>query len=273
MSRSWFARELETVAMFWRVLRCDGFAFGLTTHDRDLWFDGLLHRASPGMVASAIRRSADLEPDAAEVEGALSHDCIAATALAEGRFDGAQVRIGLVDWESLERSVLYSGTIGEVIEDNGRFSAELASRKAELFVDPVPRTSPSCRAAFCAPGCDLDPSRFTREASITEVRFDENAVVIAGVSLADHVGGHLRWLDGPFVGRGTLIAGVSAGAGLVLADPLHPAIVPGMRVRLREGCDHTIATCGDRFGNAVNFRGEPFLPGNDLLTRYPSPPV
>ena len=25
-----------------------------------------------------------------------------------------------------------------------------------------------------------------------------------------------------------------------------------------------------RFGNAVNFQGEPFLPGNDLLARYPS---
>ena len=29
------------------------------------------------------------------------------------------------------------------------------------------------------------------------------------------------------------------------------------------------ATCRDRFANAQNFRGEPHLPGNDLLTRYP----
>jgi hypothetical protein len=37
---------------------------------------------------------------------------------------------------------------------------------------------------------------------------------------------------------------------------------------VREGCDHTIATCRTRFGNAANFQGEPFLPGNDILTRY-----
>ena len=43
----------------------------------------------------------------------------------------------------------------------------------------------------------------------------------------------------------------------------------GLRVRLREGCDRTIATCTSRFGNAVNFRGEPFLPGNDMLAQYP----
>jgi hypothetical protein len=43
-----------------------------------------------------------------------------------------------------------------------------------------------------------------------------------------------------------------------------------MRVQLREGCDHVLETCANRFANAVNFQGEPFLPGNDLLTSYPA---
>jgi len=42
-----------------------------------------------------------------------------------------------------------------------------------------------------------------------------------------------------------------------------------LTVELTEGCDGALATCSGRFGNAVNFRGEPYLPGNDLLTRYP----
>ena len=40
---------------------------------------------------------------------------------------------------------------------------------------------------------------------------------------------------------------------------------------VREGCDRTLETCQARFGNAVNFQGEPFLPGNDQLARYASP--
>ena len=63
---------------------------------------------------SAIRRSADFEPDSAEVEGALSHDSIPAADLAKGRFDGARVLIGVVDWETQTREVLYRGTIGTV---------------------------------------------------------------------------------------------------------------------------------------------------------------
>ena len=58
MSRRWFAAELETVATFWRLSRRDGVPLGFTTHDRDLWLDGVGHRAGPGMVPSAIRRSA-----------------------------------------------------------------------------------------------------------------------------------------------------------------------------------------------------------------------
>ena len=46
------------------------------------------------------------------------------------------------------------------------------------------------------------------------------------------------------------------------------ALDSGLRVTLREGCDHTLPTCTNRFANAVNFQGEPFLPGNDALIRY-----
>jgi hypothetical protein len=55
---------------------------------------------------------------------------------------------------------------------------------------------------------------------------------------------------------------------LALDAPLDIPLSSGLRVVLREGCDHTLATCANRFVNAVNFQGEPFLPGNDALIRY-----
>ena len=56
---------------------------------------------------------------------------------------------------------------------------------------------------------------------------------------------------------------------VALAEPLPVEIPAGSRAELIEGCDRRLTTCAERFGNAVNFRGEPYLPGNDLLTRYP----
>jgi uncharacterized phage protein (TIGR02218 family) len=270
MSRVFFATELEPTATFWRVLRRDGVTLGFTSHDRDLWLDGVLHRAAPGMLPSAVRRTADLGPDSVDVQGALSHDSISAEDLAAGRFDRAQVQLGIVDWETRERAVLYRGEIGAIGQEAAGFSAELLSAKAGLEIDPVPRTSPTCRAQFCGPGCALSGAKFTHELRVASVDLAVNAVSFAAGPAAESFrDGSLRWLDGPQAGQGNEIVDVAGGM-LVLEHALDPALAIGTLARLREGCDHTIATCAARFGNAINFQGEPFLPGNDLLTRYPS---
>lgn len=264
--------ELEGSATFWRVERRDGVALGLTSHDRDLWFDGLLHRAAPGLVPSAIRRTAGFNPDSAEVEGALTHDSITQADLAAGRFDGAAVTIGIVDWETLERAALYRGEIGTVSEQAGAFTAELLSAKERLNTDTVPRTSPTCRARFCGPGCTLNAARFTHEAMVQAFAPDESRVLFAGgPEWGAMRGGSVRWIDGPHAGLAMEVIDADAD-GLTLDIALTPVPEPGARAQLREGCDHTLATCHERFGNAANFQGEPFLPGNDLIARYPIGP-
>lgn len=270
MTRSWFSAQLETVATFWRIERADGIALGFVSHDRDLVFADLLHRAAPGMVPSAIRLSSSLEPDSAEITGALTHDAIREDDLARGRYDGARIVVGVVDWQTLEAEQLYAGTIGAVGRDGAGFSAELDSLKAALGRELVPRTAPTCRAEFCAPGCTLSPARFSREAVLAEISGDRAAVrltmAVAPPLLAD---GTLRWIDGADAGRVLRIEGV-VGDWLHLEREVDGALAVGARAMVREGCDHTLDTCSARFANAVNFQGEPFLPGNDLLTRYPS---
>ena len=267
MSRAFLDRPLDTVASFWRVHRGDGVALGFVTHDRDLWFGGLLHRAAPGLTPSAIRRTSGLADEGADVQGALAHDCISEIDLAAGRYDGAEIVIGAVDWETLEHAVFFAGTIEGVSREGNGFTAELASAKATLAADPVPRSSPACRARICGPGCTLSPARFTRRATVAGV--EDGRLTFAGIDPALYAGGELRWLDGSLAGLGATVLAANA-SGLML-DRSVQGVEPGMRALLREGCDHTIATCAARFGNAENFQGEPFLPGTDLLAHYPMP--
>jgi len=267
MTRAFLDRELDTVATFSRIWRKDGVALGFVTHDRDLWFGGLLHRAAPGLTPSAIRRTVGFADEGADVEGALAHDGIAESDLAAGRYDGAEIAIGAVDWETREHAVFYRGAIQSVSREGNGFAAELASAKAALAIDPVPRGSPTCRARFCGPGCGLSPARFTRRAAVSALAGDR--VRFAAIDPALYAGGELRWLDGPQAGLGAAI--LEADAAGLLPDRVLDGIEPGMRALLREGCDHTVATCAARFGNAANFQGEPFLPGTDLLAQYPMP--
>ncbi|MFN4113761.1 MAG: DUF2163 domain-containing protein [Sphingomonadaceae bacterium] len=268
MSHVFFAGELECVALYWQVFRRDGVALGFTSHDRDLWFGGLLHRAAPGMVPSAIRKSAGFDDDSAEVEGALAHDSISEADLGAGRYDGASVAIGLIDWETGENRALYHGLLGSVSASDGQFAAELRSAKVLLELDPVPRSSPLCRAQFCGPGCTLNAARFTMIAEVAPTPGEGELVRFAAIDHALFRHGELVWLDGESAGLKARI--VDAGeTGLMLDHLFEPAPRPGTRARLREGCDRVLATCASRFGNAANFQGEPFLPGNDLVARYP----
>lgn len=269
-TRVWFSEPLETVAIWWRLERRDGVALGFTSHDRDLIFDGLVHRTAPGMVPSAIRRTADFEADSAEVAGALSHDSIREDDLAAGRFDGGSIAMGLVDWSTLERATLYAGKIGAVGHEGAGFSAELRSVKDMLERQIVPRTAPTCRAEFCGAGCTLSASAFTHAAQLAEISSDAGAVRLTGGPAATLLAfGTLRWIDGPQAGL-TRRIDAADGSWLVLDRSSESAIPAGTRVEVRQGCDHTLETCATRFGNAINFQGEPYLPGNDLLTRYPA---
>ena len=47
-------------------------------------------------------------------------------------------------------------------------------------------------------------------------------------------------------------------------------LAAGALVQVAPGCDKRFETCRDRFGNALNFRGFPHIPGSDYLLAHPA---
>ncbi len=265
----WLDAELATIALCWRIERRDGVAIGLTAHDRDLTIDGLVHRAAPGMVPSAITRSTGLEAETMDVSGALSAGAISERDLLAGRWDGARVMLFAVDWSGGDGRVdLGEGTIGAVELRDGAFTAELRGANAALDRPVVEATSPECRAELGDRRCRVAMAGRRRFARVVAA---EGAVLTLdrGEPVADaYGGGLLRWFGGENGGLEQAIA-QSQDMSVTLRGPPALPVMAGALVELIEGCDRSIATCAARFGNAVNFRGEPYLPGMDLLTRYP----
>lgn len=265
---SWLEEEVATPAMCWRVERVDGVAIGLTAHDRDLVVDGLVHRATPGMTLSAVTRAGGLEADTSDVGGALSGAAIDERDLLAGRWDGARVVLFVVDWTDVARRVeLGEGTIGAVELAEGGFVAELAGPAAALDREVAEETSPGCRATLGDRRCRVAMAGRRRFARVVAT---EGAVVTVDrhEPVADaYGGGSLRWFGGA---NGGLEGAVARSEGAVLMLEVVPAFAPGAGdlVELVEGCDRSLATCAGRFGNAASFRGEPHLPGMDLVTRW-----
>ncbi|MGS1015581.1 DUF2163 domain-containing protein [Allosphingosinicella humi] len=263
-------RDLTTIAFCWRLERRDGVTLGFTTHDRDLMVDGLRYRAAPGMLPSAITQSDGFDADTLEVTGALTSDAITARDLAAGRWDGAAVRVFMIDWTDPEGEnvAVARGTLGDVSVTGEGFSASLSGPAAMLDAPVVELTSPECRAILGDKRCRIDMAARTRITEIVAIVAEDVIDVASAAPGNAYAYGRLRWLTGPNSGLENPIL-ASAGTRLTLRDTPAFASAVGDRVEIMEGCDKQFSTCVQRFANAVNFRGEPHLPGVDLLTRYP----
>ena len=269
---------LASLAWCWRIARGDGVVVGLTSHDRDLVRGGVPFRAAPGMKPSAIEAREALEGDTMEVAGAVTHDALAAADLDAGRWDGAAVTVALADWADADRTMLVvaRGRLGATRRTGAAFTAELVPESAGAgATGAAPATSPTCRAMLGDRRCGVWLAPLRHRARVVAV---DGARVTLDRQLPQGrlAWGRLRVTDGPATGLWATIAGDAHHAGadgvsrsvVTLAMPLAIAPATGTPVALVEGCDKSFATCAARFGNGANFRGEPHLPGNDMLTRY-----
>lgn len=119
----------------------------------------------------------------------------------------------------------------------------------------------------------VSENSYTRQATISTVL--DNAAFTISVSEA-------RAVDDWFNGGGLIFeSGDNAGFAIEIRDWVQstsrvdiflPAPFPvqvGDKIRLYPGCDKRSETCFARFANILNFRGEPFVPGQDEIANYP----
>lgn len=259
---------LTAIAFCWRIERPDGAGLALTSHDSPLTVGGITYAAAPGMLPAAIQRRSGLDANGSEISGAVTSASLDEQDLALGRWDGARMTLVAADWQQpdAEPATMMRGELGEVRLEKGQFTAELRGAAARLDAAICPETSPECRAELGDKQCRVDLAGRSMMASIIEV---EGSVLTLDQAVgSDFKRGRARFLSGANCGLVNLIVGVD-GNRIELRDAMRAAVTAGDRIEIRHGCDKSFATCTARFANAANFRGEPHLPGNDLLTRYP----
>ena len=267
MSR-WFDAPLTSLAFCWRLARADGVTLGLTSHDQPLTLRGLIYAAAPGMVPSAIERRAGLGADSVDLSGALTSGLLSEADLAMGRWDGARLTLYAVNWCAPDEDpmLLLSGQLGSVDLVDGQFTVELAGRAQPLNRPATFSTSPLCRAQFGGPQCGIDMAGRVRMAHVIALAGTRLTLDTALATDAYQLG-RLRWAEGPQAGQSVCIL-TNEGTSVTLADAPRPVPACPLLVEMTQGCDRRFSTCQTRFANAENFRGEPHLPGTDVLMRY-----
>jgi len=270
---------MTTLCRAWAIVRKDGVVLGFTDHDLPLSFEGLAFRADTGLSSVALQQSTGLSVDNTEAMGALSDASIREEDIEAGRFDGADVRAWLVNWQNpAQRWLQFRGTIGELRRAGGAFQAELRGL-SEALNRPLGRIyQKPCTAVFGDTQCGFDAGTegYSVERAIDGVqdsrvfRWDE----FAGFEADWFSRGKLEVTSGSGAGLQGIIKRDRSDQGtrvVELWEPVRAALTSGDTVRLIAGCDKRAQTCRLKFDNFVNYQGFPDIPGEDWMAVYPKP--
>lgn len=271
------ATGATTLATCWRIIRRDGVMLGFTDHDLPFSFDGTEFLPAGGADGSEVTAKLGAQTDTSEILGVLTSDAIAEDDILLGRYDGATVETWRVNWQRpAERHLLRRDTIGEIIREDGSFRAELRSGQEAANVRKGRLYQGLCNTRLGTPQCgiDLDDAALKTNGSVVEVTGRNSMTVngFSGFAAGWFAFGHLLWTSGQREGLSDgVLAQPRNGStdSLTLEAELEDWVLPGDSFTIYAGCDRRFATCRQKFGNAINFRGFPHIPGSDFVLKYP----
>lgn len=265
-----------TMAYCWKVTRTDGTIQGYTEHDRDLTFGGQTYLARSGFTSSQLSQKLGLSVDNLDIQGGLNAETINEDDLAAGLYDNAEVEIWWVNWQDTdERTLMSKGNFGEVTRGRTSFEVEFRSishrlqqKQGRVYMKPCDANvgDSECKvnlssAAYTGTGTitALDGRRFT----VTGLEGFEAGWFDSGIITFTSGANNLAIYEVKRFSRGT------TGDILELWFKTANPVTVTDTFSITAGCDKSKTTCISKFGNIDNFRGFPYMPGNDALTSYP----
>jgi uncharacterized phage protein (TIGR02218 family) len=290
-----------SLAWLWKVKRIDGTLLGFSSFDRDITYDdgsgdgAITYLAKTGYTASAAASKGDLSVDNSEAKGFLDSAAITELALRQNLFDDALVTMMFVNWADLTMShvLVRSGTLGIVKMKNGLWTAEhrgLTHRYGAIIGSTY---GALCRAMFGSGlnGIDLnsqwlcmvDVTLYRQTGSVDYVtdafHLTPNSGLLQVGSATPTAPAPEGWFDDGIISftSGALDDASYEikswdGSELTLYLPIPGGVLPapGDTFSIEPGCNKTIYDCANKYNNVVNFRGEPTIPGQDLIFNYPN---
>lgn len=262
------AQTTTFLCRVWELTLANGEVYRFTDLTRDVVYDGQTWKYDPGIRVSSIVISSGGQPDNAQIEVTTAAQFLSQNRIRQGSLKSATFNMWAIDWRDPDLYgpiPLFSGGTGTTKFNNkGKVDIGLnsdvsggASKIGELY-------SRQCRAqlgdARCKVNIEALKIGFTID-TITDNGYGFTATEMFATSLDHFKFGKVVWTAGL---NDTLQDEIKAnvpGEGRVVLSlyPRNPLVV-GDTGFAYPGCDFQVQTCGNRFANLANYRGEPYVP-------------
>lgn len=281
-----------TIALCLCIERTDGNKYGFTDHDNDIVYEdnaswispendsvvGVTYKAAYGQVPSEIASSNDLSVDNLSINGIFDLNGISRADMLTGRFDHAEVKLFIINWNDHNMGILPlpgCGYLGEVIFRDQQFTAELRGLVQALQQPYGGLFTRSCRATLGDSLCQVDLSGFTSTGTVTAVTDDkEFTATLSGNTPAGgsetgwYTHGLITWTAGDNDDLQREVKNQTYSGGsytFELWQEMEYDIDVGDTFTVYAGCNKSKTHCQNKFDNWNNFRGFPYIPGSNKI--------
>lgn len=270
--------SVTTVAEAVRFKLDDGRIFGITSLDRDLFFDNMWWRSITGFDMSEMSTDTDLSVDNSEATiliMAMEQDGLTFDEVSSGVLDNGLYDLFLVNYDDTSQyHKLDSGDIGEVKVKNKQVAdIELLSHAVRLRQNIGGVDSIRCRAVFGTyanqqKGCGINAEVMWKSGVVSGVGDEQRRVFAdSSIPLATESNTYrVRFTSGRNqssrlyqVEAYSLVSGT-----IVLIEPTRFDIEVGDTFQIRPDCNKLPDDC-KKYNNFINYKGEPYIPVADGL--------
>ena len=258
-----------------KITRQAGAVAGFTSTDVPLTEAGVQYLAAGFLTASAVQSQTRLAVDNMEVDSLIDGTVITAADLAAGKWDYAETQLFEVDFANPDAwiNVLARGRLGAVSQRRGSFTVEFRSLAQQLAQPVGSLSQPQCRTRLGSTRCGINLAAWTVTGTLSAVSADgltlsDPARTEPGTGYDGHfTGGLMTMTSGASSGLKMEVKSYTPGA-VVLQAQFPLGVAAGDTYSLSAGCSGRFAQdCVARFGNGVNFQGDPHKPGVDKAAR------
>jgi uncharacterized phage protein (TIGR02218 family) len=270
--------QVTTTCELLRLRLDDGRLFGVTSLDKDIFYDNTWFRCITGLDSSVHKTDTDLSVDNSEVSmllRAMGQDGLTFDQIQSGVLDDGRYEFFIINYESPSQAhMLDAGDVGEVrVVNQHGVTMELLSYAVRLRQSIGGVDSIRCRAVFGTfpdqqKGCGVNADVMWVDGVVTGVGGEQRRVFADNsVPLAEQANTYrVRFTSGR--NKSTRLYQVEAyslvSGTIALIEPVRFDIKVGDTFQVRPDCNKLPDDC-KKYSNFINYKGEPYIPVADGL--------
>lgn len=251
-------RGVDNLVSCIKISLKDGRSVQLTTADCEIsLLDGIY---LPGLCKhSSIVISAVMAADNFDFEVMLSALNLSSEQLIEGALFQSKVEISIIKLTKADSVKIFSkvGYVANTRSVNDKLIFEVRGVSDFMNFSLTENYSNSCRAKFGDHRCRINTDDYTFDGVVTEVL--NNCSFMAEINQtreASLSGGIITFAQG----GGSMYVQSYLDKKIIMTNSLNFKIKKGDDFKIRASCDKSLSSCVEVFNNALNFRGEPYIP-------------